>query len=343
MIPPILDTIRLQGGPLRKRGCQVGSSPSLFDVGWLWRNRHERTVLHLNWHPPLYFLETRFRTARALVAYAARLIVARFLGYRILWRVHNHQDHEGRYPILDRIGGWLTYHVAHVVAVFSKWAKGEVARHYGRRDRVRVIGVGPYTPQYRVCNDRAQVRGRQGWGPSHCVFLLFGDLRSNKGVSAALRAFRQLPHAPAALWVVGRPRDVEVCREIEAASKSDPRIRFRFEYIPDEEVGETIAASDVVLLPYESVLNSGVLHLAGDFGRYVVAPDIGLFREMIRGRRRRFFKPGSVGSLRRAMETAFRTAKDLPGDGASEVLRYDSWDESARLLIRAYRGEPEWD
>jgi D-inositol-3-phosphate glycosyltransferase len=67
---------------------------------------------------------------------------------------------------------------------------------------------------------------------------------------------------------------------IRLAHGSD-RITFKVEFIPDDDVEVYFKAADVLILPYTTIFQSGVLSLGYSFGIPVIAADVGSLREEI--------------------------------------------------------------
>lgn len=95
----------------------------------------------------------------------------------------------------------------------------------------------------------------------------FGLIRRYKGVDSLLTAFRATPGPDLRLRIAGRPMDDSSAEAIAAAVASDERISARCEFIPDEELAVEILESELVVLPFVAVTNSGSLMLALSLGR----------------------------------------------------------------------------
>lgn len=98
----------------------------------------------------------------------------------------------------------------------------------------------------------------------------FGLIRRYKGVESLLRAFSSLPDQDLSLRVAGKPVDAASADAIAAAVSSDRRISARCEFLPDEELAAEILESELVVLPFVTVTNSGSLMLALSLGRPVL-------------------------------------------------------------------------
>jgi glycosyltransferase involved in cell wall biosynthesis len=67
---------------------------------------------------------------------------------------------------------------------------------------------------------------------------------------------------------------------IEHIAVCDSRVHLRLEYIPDADVASYIRASDLVVLPFREILNSGSAVLALSLDRPVLAPVKGSMHEL---------------------------------------------------------------
>jgi glycosyltransferase involved in cell wall biosynthesis len=135
--------------------------------------------------------------------------------------------------------------------------------------------------------DRAEARRRLNLPADHDVLLAFGYQRPYKGTAVLLDA---LPHvrkarAPRGVTalVVGEFYEPRAPYDERARRNGvEDMVRFVDRYIPDDEVGLYFAAADVVVLPYTSATQSGVVQLAYGFGRPVITTSVGGLPEVVR-------------------------------------------------------------
>ena len=94
---------------------------------------------------------------------------------------------------------------------------------------------------------------------------------------------------------------------IESEALRD-HVTARIEYIPDEDTELYFKAADVLILPYRSIFQSGVLFLAYSFGLPVIASDVGTFREdVVEGETGFLCRPGDPADLARVMTEYFES------------------------------------
>jgi glycosyltransferase involved in cell wall biosynthesis len=112
-----------------------------------------------------------------------------------------------------------------------------------------------------------------------CQLLFFGLIRRVKGLEDLITAIDLLDDEEALdYWLTIVGETWEHCEPIVAMARSSrhhDRITIMNRYVTDVEADAYFAAADVVVLPYRSSSQSGVLHLAMEYGLPVVATRVG--------------------------------------------------------------------
>ncbi|MDE3056983.1 MAG: glycosyltransferase [Bacteroidota bacterium] len=115
------------------------------------------------------------------------------------------------------------------------------------------------------------------------VILFFGYIRAYKGLHVLIDAMKIVKKSlRAKLLVVGEFYDDE---EHYRWHISDAQVRDTVDvvsdYVPNEKVGEYFSAADVVILPYLSATQSGIAQIAYNFGKPVIATNVGGLAEVV--------------------------------------------------------------
>ena len=169
------------------------------------------------------------------------------------------------------------------------------------------------------------------------VVLCFGVVRPYKGVDVLIEAFRDVE---AELWVVGRPLGESMERLRRLAPPG--RVRFVPRYVSDRELPAYFRRADLLVLPHRRVDVSGVLFAGLAFGKPMVLSDVGGFRDVAHGARRRAARaaggPGGAGRRHpRAAGRPRRARASWPcGRGRRPPGPY-SWDRIAGQTLDLYR------
>lgn len=346
-LPPVLEQNpyqRLLYEHLESLGVQL-APPARLRVGWLWRARRSVGALHFHWPQPYYRASWRGRgeallTLVRLPFFALRLAVARALGYRIVWTVHQVYPHESRSRLGDHVAARLLARSASSLIVHERATAQELRRRIGGVDgRVEIVPHGSYAGVYPEGKGRSAERAELGAGDATFVFLAFGLLRRYKDIGLLLDAFSAMELPEAALVVAGMPLDDEVAETVRAAAAADARIRPLLEFVPDERVTDLYAAADAAVVARGDGGTSGALVLGLSLGVPVVAADTEGYRELLGEPAAGWlFAPGEVDSLRAALEAAVASGRS-PELRAAARLRAEAlaWPpiaaRTAQLLL----------
>lgn len=169
------------------------------------------------------------------------------------------------------------------------------------------------------------------------TLLFFGRITPYKGLEVLLPAFRRLQETlPAAELVIAGEGDLgpylPLLRDV-------PHVRLENRWIPDVEAGALFAAADVVVLPYTSASQSGVVALAASFARPVVATTVGGIPEQIEDRvTGRLVRAGDPAVLAEALTDALANPAEARRWGRSlqeDFRARRSWPEIAAAIYRS--------
>lgn len=135
------------------------------------------------------------------------------------------------------------------------------------------VTVSPH-PTYLVDLGKTPDAGDRG---RPVTLLVFGLVRAYKGVDVLLQALPAvLDQQPVRLVVAGEFWDPigpyeRLIRELDL----DDHVDFRPGYVPESELVDLLADADVVVAPYRTATQSGVVEMAFGAGIPVVASDVG--------------------------------------------------------------------
>lgn len=204
---------------LRQAGVEIAQGNSDYlSSGWLWANRGKVQVLHLQWLQYHYVRGDRQADWALVIKFTLKLALARLLGYRIVWTMHNLLPHERSMPATaDVIVRKLVVNLAQAVIVHCQEAQQQLADRFGR---VKEVFIAPHPNFCAVLSvdgppkSQAQARQVLGWPEGQVVFLFFGAVRPYKGLQELITAFRlvgpslRLPSNHRSL-ASGNPRAIE--------------------------------------------------------------------------------------------------------------------------------------
>jgi len=123
-----------------------------------------------------------------------------------------------------------------------------------------------------------------GFDENSLVLLFFGYVRKYKGLDILIEAFPKILSAipNTKLLIVGEFYDnpseyFELIRKL----KIEDRVKVINQFVANEEVGKYYQAADLVILPYRSATQSGILNIAYGFSKPVIVTDVGGLAEFV--------------------------------------------------------------
>ncbi len=251
---------------------------------------------------------------------------------------------------LNRLSLRIQYSLADHIFVHTEKMKEEMLRDFpAPASKVSVIPFGINNTLPNTALTGVEARQRLGLGRAEKVILFFGNIAPYKGVEYLASAWAEI--APtmgdARLVIAGRlkAQDASYWDKIHqtlATGGFGNRVLEKIEYIPDSDVEIYFKAADVLILPYTTIFQSGVLFLGYSFGLPVIAADVGsLKEEIIDGETGSIFPPRSATHLARAIQEYFRSDIYLQLSQRRQKIRdfandRYSWSKVARITTACY-------
>lgn len=263
-------------------------------------------AIHLGWlygfymvreFTPSSILDTVITVGRAFW-FCIDLLLARSLGTRLVWTVHNKYHHERYYPRVEKVLNVIVANIVHALTVKCDTAKETISQLYKVRDdsKITVIPDGNYIDAYPNEIKKSEARDYLEIGDEF-VYLYFGLIRPYKGVEKLIKDFQATEKEDVELWVVGNPKSEIIGDRIRSEADKDKRIRTELEYVSNEEVQYYMNAADVLVLPYQEILNSGSVYLGMSFGKPIIAPKIGCILSTVATRNNMLYNPNDQKGL----------------------------------------------
>jgi glycosyltransferase involved in cell wall biosynthesis len=206
--------------------------------------------------------------------YVTLAIAAASVGAEVTFVCHNAEPHE-RFPL----SGVLTRAAlgrSAALLVLSQGVGDTLAQRFPKR-QITCLGLPPFTDFGRSDPvTEAQWRRRIDAGGRR-IILFFGNVRSYKGLQDLIAAFPAVrEEVPAVLVIAGTFLESRMEYEEQInrlAIGSD--VRLFADYVPDPEVAALFSIADLVVLPYRSGSQSGIVPQAAHFGTPVVVTSVG--------------------------------------------------------------------
>jgi glycosyltransferase involved in cell wall biosynthesis len=181
--------------------------------------------------------------------------------------------------------------------------------------------------------------GNSSLGPAPHSILFFGRITEYKGLDVLIQAFHTLRNRwpGLSLKIVGEG-DTSLYRgQIDGASN----VTVVNRWVDDAEVPEIFQSASIVVLPYVSASQSGVIPVAANFGCAVVATNVGAIPEQIQdGETGLLVEPGSAGALASAIEHLLADdglRQRVAGQLARKTKATANWDAVSSAYLESCR------
>ena len=243
------------------------------------------------------------------------ILTAKLFGRKLILTVHDVDHLAGPQTSIKRkVTGW-TYRLAERLIVHNRVSMIELEGTGVPSSSIHVIPHGNYLDSMRPLPPQEEARRSLGIKESARVVLFFGQIKDVKGLDVLIEAMPAIAsEVPDVVFlIVGRPWRIDFSIYDALIEKLNMRGRCRLHigYVPDEEVAKYYSASDVVVLPYRRIYQSGVLIMAMSSRRPVVVSDLPGMTEIVTdGQTGYVFTRGSKDAL---AEQLVRALKDDQG------------------------------
>lgn len=180
----------------------------------------------------------------------------------------------------DQLSRWQTMALSTALRI----SDGVIVHTEAGRHRLERSGVAPeklavvrHGPLRLACAS-TQPRQDQRW-----TFTLFGEIKPYKGLDLLIEAAATLDpglRERCRFVVAGRPRmELEpLLKKIEAAGMAG-QFDVRGRRLTEAEMADLFAETDCFVFPYRQVDASGVYYLVKGLGKWLIASDVGVFKE----------------------------------------------------------------
>lgn len=176
------------------------------------------------------------------------------------------------------------------------------------------------------------------------VLLFFGLIREYKGLKHLLNALPQIieeiPNVK--LLIAGEfCEDKDQYLQIIRKNHLEKYIKVYGRHLPTDEVEKFFVASDIVILPYESATQSGVIQVAYSFNKPVLATNVGGLPDVVEHMNTGYIvQPFSPQEIAKATIDFFLYARQKTFSTGIEKIKYKySWDKMRKTIESFFSDE----
>ena len=298
-------------------------------------------IFHILWNYKFTFFD------RTLL-----LIYYKILGKRLVFTAHNVNagERDGSDSFLNRVSLRSQYRLVDHIFVHTQKMKDQLVEIFGvREEKITIIPFGTYDMVPQTTLTSAGAKQRLGLRESDRTILFFGRIAPYKGIHVLVDAFARIASQDQnyRLVIAGEPMKEgerqwqEAQRTIEKSGLGE-RVLQHAHFIGDSEIELYFKGSDVLVLPYTQIFQSGVLFMAYSFGLPVIATDIGSFgRDILAGITGYLCRVNDPLDLARVIDQyfsseLFRTLDDQRSRIKHFIQTGHSWEIAARRTHDIY-------
>lgn len=289
----------------------------------LWPSEINRLVHRISIFQPDVILFTMFHPWNALIA-------QRMPGIPSVVFIHDPKPH----PDLT---GWVygkleqsSIRQAKRCIILSENLIDEMTKRGASPEQIDVIPLGAYGNN----TNRESISLRRDI-PS---ILFFGRIVLYKGLDVLLQAYADIRKTHQACLVIAGEGNLKPYQDM-LSGLSD--VKVINEWIPEDEIEKLFLQSDLLVLPYTSASQSGVIPIAASVGLPVIATRTGGVSEQIEdGKSGWLVQPGSKDALTAAITEALEHPDLARQRGSALRMRYQNqfnWEKIARQVAESLR------
>ncbi|MEB3282714.1 MAG: glycosyltransferase [Lyngbya sp.] len=260
---------------------QQGAEVTEFSFQKILQQKYD--IFHLHWP-----VETIVRHPNVLVAWSrARLMLTfidwvRYRGTRIIWTIHDQKPHLLLHP---KLADWFESELIKRVDGYINLCQSSqdlTSKSFPLLQNCpnTIIPHGHYREVYPNKMSKTQARESLKIPENHRTLIFLGYIDRYKNVPKLIQVFRELQPQNWTLVVAGKPEISELAQDVTEAAANVPNIQLHLKFIPDEQVQIYLKAADLVVLPFQKILNSGSAILALSFDSPVLLPNQGALNEL---------------------------------------------------------------
>ena len=218
----------------------------------------------------------------ALVVF--NMILAKIFFAKICLTIHDVKSfsNNSKYSFYSK----LIYFFADIIITHNKFSADEIISNYSfLENKIQIIPHGNYIPFIEIEKDKNFARQKIGINENKFVLLFFGMIKSVKGLDVLLKAMPEIikNNKEVILLIAGKPwrDDFSKYEEIIKDLKIEKYCKLDIKFIDYKDVSLYYASSDIVVLPYRRIYQSGVLMMSLCYKKPVIVSDLPSFKEII--------------------------------------------------------------
>jgi len=214
--------------------------------------------------------------------------------------------------------------------VMSESVKNDLLSLYP--DARFILKSHPLYNHFGKKTDRRHSINQLELNPEKKTLLFFGLIREYKGLDLLIAAMSLLDESYQLIIAGESYGDFWKYRQAINSSPACSRIKVLNRYIADNEVPQLFSSADLLVIPYRSATQSGVISIAYHFDVPVLATDVGGLKESIERAQTGLVCLPTVESLSEGIQKFFSSDRDVFVTNIEKEKKALSWETFAEAL-----------
>lgn len=243
-------------------------------INWLnFKFQQEDSFSHFiysQWHP--FFIPSTLAVIKKVQKHSPQV--------KISGIVHNVLPHES-FPIQNQLVSAL-FRKTDTIFTLSSQGSGAAQLISTSSGKIKQLFHPIYEKQV-ILTEKSTLRKLYGIPENANVLLFFGLIREYKGLSILIEAFNKIAETRKDMYLLIAGEFYEPQNEYEEQIRPEfmDRVQIKNYFLSDKEAAEILTLSDILILPYKSATQSGVLADAIAYGLPAIATNEPGFNDFI--------------------------------------------------------------
>ena len=291
--------------------------------------KNDPDIIHIQWLP-VPFLDI-------ILFY-----IFKCMGINLIYTVHNILPHERKFYHIYLYKS--VYKIFDELIIHTEGNKKEFISLFGDRfsKKLNVIPHGDFGKIYLKSSGDKKNKSNG----DKLVFLFFGLIREYKGLDVLLQALNNIKNTidrnNVIFKIYGNPTtDFSKYKDIIIKNNLKQYLDLRLEFIPEREVADIFQSSDMLILPYKKIYQSGVALLGYTFNLPLIVSDIGGISEIVEeGKSGFIFSRNDSKELADVLRRVINSPQKISGMRnyiKNNIASKYSWDKISLKTINLYK------
>ena len=272
------------------------------------------------------------------------LLIVKILFGKIVLTVHDVKSFSNSFNSL--IIGKLIYKLTDRIITHNEFSKSEIINvNSNLSSYISIVPHGNYTPFINIQYDKEKSRDKLGIPNNRKILLFFGMIKKVKGLKFLLSALKGVinQNPDILLVIAGKSceNDFSPYQKIIDENNLSDYILLHNKFINQKDVEHYYCASDLVVLPYEKIYQSGVQMMTLSYERPALVSDLPPLREIITDNQNGFlFKTENVSDLTAKLNSILDNEvlmEQVKIKGVKLINTKYDWSEIGRQTKQAYQ------